>query len=99
MDMHYTDERKKINDRESKRLREQQQDELDFKKLSETAEGRRFIRRLMDECGVYRISYAPEDHSLTAYREGRRSIGLWLLSLFEELPDTYIKLLTEITHE
>lgn len=92
---HYDDEQ---IDRASERDMNRVLDELDFEKLVNGVEGRRFIRRLLAETGVNSQSYAGDTH-LTAYREGRRSIGLWIYDLFKAYPDGYIKLIKETNND
>jgi hypothetical protein len=70
----------------------------DFEQVCKTTEGRRFIRRVLGECGVYQSSFTG-DAQTTAYREGMRTIGLWLVSLFDKNPDAYIQLLTEKSND
>lgn len=79
---------------EQARLREVLLANADFKAVIDTAEGRRFVRRVLAECGVHQCSFSS-DAGQMAFREGRRSVGLWLQSLFLEFPDQYLKLLGE----
>ncbi|WKJ88765.1 hypothetical protein QZJ86_12105 [Methylomonas montana] len=82
--------------REAEHRRQAILDKTDFKAIIDTAEGRRFIRRVLAECGVHKLSYNFTDTgSNTAFKEGKRSIGLWLQSLFVDCPDQYIQLLKE----
>jgi dihydroorotase len=54
-------------------------------------EGRRFLWQLIGSAGVFQQSFAA-DPMATAFNEGRRSIGLALLSrLQDESPDLYLK--------
>ena len=76
------------------RLRQSLQAAADFSAVITTAEGRRFVRRVLAECGVHQCSFS-DDALKTAFKEGRRSVGLWVQSLFLEFPDQYIKLLGE----
>ena len=66
----------------------------DFQAVLATPEGRRFVRRVLAESGVHQASFAA-DGLLMAYREGRRSLGLWLQGLFMDFPDQYLQLLKE----
>jgi hypothetical protein len=52
-----------------------EQDMKDIWALLSTREGARFFSRLLDLCGLYRMSYEPGDTHLTAFREGQRNIG------------------------
>jgi hypothetical protein len=66
----------------------------DFKAVIDTPQGRRFVRRLLGECGVHQSSMHTDALTM-AYKEGRRSLGLWLQALFADLPDQYLKMLME----
>lgn len=64
----------------------------DFARLMAMPEAKRFINDLLDRCGVYHSSYSTEPLEM-AHREGKRSIGLWVLSQFNQSKDLYIELL------
>ena len=65
-----------------------------FKKLALDDSGRRFINLLLAETGVlHRCSFDREAPDAMAFMEGQRSIGLKVLSLFDTMPDVYIKFL------
>jgi hypothetical protein len=51
------------------------QDEQDIRALLSTREGARFFARLLELCGVYRLSYVPGDTHATAFNEGKRNVG------------------------
>lgn len=52
-------------------------------------DGRAFTRRLLAECGVFRLSMASDPH-MTAFNEGGRNVGLWLMAtMIETAPDAY----------
>ena len=50
-------------------------DRADMEALLPTREGARFFARLLELCGVYRLSYEPGDTHATAFKEGQRNIG------------------------
>lgn len=55
-----------------------------------TYAGRAFTRRLLADCGVYRLSFASDPH-FTAFNEGSRNIGLALLArMTTTAPDEYL---------
>ncbi len=57
--------------------------------------GRDFIWRLLTECGVYHTSFTGEVNS-TILNEGRRQIGLWVLTeMFDADPTAYITMQKE----
>lgn len=56
--------------------------------------GRRFVWKLLGECGLYRSSYHPS--ALIHFNEGQRSIGLALLaSLTADCPELYLTMQSE----
>ncbi len=69
-------------------------DTQDFNLMAGTPEGRRLLRRFMGVCGIYRQNFSGDSLN-TAFNEGQRSIGLWLIEQFNNCPDLYIQLLTE----
>jgi hypothetical protein len=67
----------------------------DLKAILATPHGRRFFWRVLGQAGVLRTSF---DHSgaVTAFNEGRRSIGLWAWAEMEEsMPEAYTQMLAE----
>lgn len=55
--------------------------------------GRSVLYRVLESCGVWRTSFA-DDPLRTAFAEGRRQVGLMLLSEIAELPgDAHLRLL------
>jgi len=50
----------------------------DFKNVLSTKSGIRFVAKLIDMCGVFRTSFSS-DPIKTAFMEGQRNIGLYLL--------------------
>lgn len=78
--------------RKAKRQREA--DLADLRAVAATPGGVRVLRRILERCGVYKLSYAP-DAGATAFNEGMRNIGLWILSEVEEsAPEQIVALLT-----
>ena len=43
------------------------------------AEGRRLVRRILEQSNAFGASYAKADALATAYNEGLRAVGLWLM--------------------
>lgn len=74
--------------------RQQQQDKEDFLELMSTKAGRRFIKALLVDCGVFRSSYTGSAE--TYFREGRRDVGLRVLARINEwCPQLYATLMQE----
>ena len=80
--------------RDIKRQIDQLRAVKDFCAVAETEEGRGLIRGILADCSVYASTFT-NDPLTTAYREGKRSVGLWILEQFAACPDLYIKFLTE----
>jgi hypothetical protein len=83
---------------ELRRQVDEQQAEQDFMAIAETPEGRRFIKHLLAECHVYQSTFTG-DALTSAHREGKRTVGLWVLEQFTACPDLYLQFLTEKTHD
>ena len=63
---------------EDRRLRAAEH-ESDMRWLIDNTRGRRFLRHLLDQAGVFRLSFNG-DALTTAFREGERRAGLVLLA-------------------
>lgn len=65
-------------------------EKLEVREILKTYEGRKLIWRILEQCGVYRVSFTG-DALETAFREGQRSTGLWILTeiVFTNGPDTF----------
>ena len=58
--------------------------------------GRRFVWAILSNAGVFRISHAPGDPYQTAFREGERNVGNWLLSDINAIcPELYAPMVAE----
>lgn len=74
--------------RELERL-EQQSEESDVKWLMSNKRGRRIIWRLLNQSGVFRLSFNT-DSMLMAFAEGNRNFGNRILSLVHsQCPELY----------
>lgn len=95
--MNYVDfdelEAKKKND--ELLLRQQSED---FEWLMSEKRGRRIIRNLLEEAGVWRSTFS-ETPTIAAFKEGRRNMGLRLLNLIEQTPHFHLILSKESDNE
>lgn len=63
---------------------------VDFREVLKAYEGREMVWRIMEQCGIFRTSFTGDAQG-TAFREGQRSIGLWVLTeiVFTNGPDMF----------
>jgi hypothetical protein len=89
-----TDEQIVAAVREKEERRRQREIE-DLTKLIDTAHGRRFVWKLLGQCGVFRLSYSGELAS-TSFNEGQRNIGLGLFAeIMAHCPNLYLLMAEE----
>lgn len=73
----------------------QKLERAELEDLLKSSSGRSVLWRILATCGIYSRSLSETD-SLTAFQEGRRSIGLELLLLIRDNdPEAYIKMQSE----
>lgn len=66
-----------------------------FRWLMGSKRGRAIMRRLLAKTGLYRTSF-NNSGSVTAFNEGQRNFGLWLMAQIEtNCPDRYVLMLQE----
>lgn len=76
----------------AKLLRERELNDLRF--LLNSPEGRRYLWRLMEFCGVYKTSFTGS--SETFYLEGQRNVGLLVIrDIMETEPEAYLLMIKE----
>jgi hypothetical protein len=82
-------------DKEVRDKLERENEEADIKWLMSSKRGRRTMWRLLDQAGVFRLSF--NTNALTmAFSEGNRNYGLRLLALIHSLcPELYPTMLKE----
>lgn len=69
----------------------------DIEEILNSKAGRRFTWRMLERAGVYRTSF-NNSGSVTAFNEGRRDIGLFLMAEIHEIaPEQYLAMLRENT--
>lgn len=80
----------KINPEE---VRAKAKTEAEFNRLNElgdirivlsTKSGKKFVKRILDKAGIFSQSFCRTESDKTAFNEGRRALGLWLLSELTE---------------
>ncbi len=96
--MDFSDPQDAIN---SKKFNERERDDRareleDFRWIMSTKEGRRFIRRMIERCHLYKTSFTG--NNTTFYLEGERNIGILLLAeLNSSCPEQYGVMMKEHT--
>lgn len=67
----------------------------DMRWVMSNKRGRRFMRELLEQAGVFRLSFTPDPH-VTSFNEGQRNLGLSVLAqLTENAPESYALMLSE----
>lgn len=94
----YLDDEHQREQREQLQQAKAAQDAQDFASMAASPEGRRWLRRLLEECRIYQSTFTGDALS-SAFQEGRRSTGLWVLEQFNHSPELYRQLLEEQQHE
>ena len=73
-----------------------EQNKEDLKEILSSVGGRRFLWKLLEECGVYKISFTGDNY--TIFNEGKRQIGLRLIEdIFNAFPWAYAEMRLEAT--
>jgi hypothetical protein len=81
----------KIREEKTRQKLRQDNEDNDLRFLLATDQGRRFIWKLLEMCGVFKSSFTGS--SETFFLEGQRNIGLKLLSdIMRVDPDSYLKM-------
>jgi hypothetical protein len=80
---------------EERRKRYRDREIGDIRKILALPEGRRFMWRIMEFAGPTRLSFSQNDRT-TAFNEGRREVGLFLLKdIMEVKPEAFIQMQRE----
>jgi hypothetical protein len=67
----------------------------DLRWVMSNKRGRRFVHSLLEQAGVYRLSFMADPH-VTSFNEGQRNLGLAVLAqLTEHAPESYALMLSE----
>lgn len=68
----------------------------DLKWVMSNKRGRRFVHALLEQAGVFRLSFTAGDPYATAFNEGKRNDGLRVLEqLMVHAPESYASMLSE----
>lgn len=97
LDVFKIDEANKDSQKEFDKRRIRELDDL--QKVLKIPEGRRLIRRLLEEAGIFKASFS-QNSMLTAFNEGKRDQGLWLIRDIDEAdPNAYAQIQREYYSE
>lgn len=68
----------------------------DIRVVARSAEGRRFLWRLLGKAGIFRGSFVPGQPDVTNFNEGQQNLGLWLLKEIDAAStEIYLKMRRE----
>ena len=85
---------KRIDEKKYKEKLFKDKEKSDLKFLLNTEQGRRFIWRYLEFCGVYKSSFTGS--SQTFFLEGQRNVGLKLVAeIVDAQPEMYLKMMIE----
>ena len=77
-----------------------QWDDENLRSILKLKYGREFLWRFLSKCGVFRQSLEPDNMYITAFNEGRRSIGNALLTQVIRLnPEAYLLMMKAAKQE
>lgn len=89
------DEEKQLADREQQQKLHSERQRDDVIHVMSSADGRRFIWRLLENANVFASSFTG-DNNATNFNEGRRSEGLRLFNdVMRHCPDLYLTMAKE----
>lgn len=89
-----------VQQAEIKQRSRQQKESADVVAVMSTAEGRRFVKRILDAAGVYQTSFVRGESDATAFNEGRRNVGLLILAAIDSAdPQSYDLMMQESRKE
>lgn len=88
---------REAQERDRLRLMREYQLSEDFRGIMATDGGRRFIWFMLEEFGAFK-AMPIESHAQMAYMEGRRNVGLMLISKIQaDCPERYQQMINENT--
>lgn len=76
---------------ETKAFLQREQEIADLRAVMSTAEGRRFIWKMLGDAGVFSPTFIAGAPDVSAFNEGARNVGLRLLGdITSEAPEQYL---------
>lgn len=68
----------------------------DLRWVMSNKRGRRFMHGLLEQAGVFKLSFTPSDPHATSFNEGQRNLGLQVFAqLTEHASESYALMLSE----
>ena len=61
----------------------------DFEFVMSSAQGRRFVNRILEISGVFQSTFVRGDAHATSFKEGQRNVGLVLMADINSDPDIF----------
>lgn len=86
-------DREEVADRKNRRKAKASQAQIDMQRVCSEPEGRRTLARILVETGYIAASFVPNDPLSTAYREGQRSIGIFLQAALINAGDDLLRVI------
>lgn len=89
---------KQVSRKASKEKAERERADNDLRGLMASEAGRRIVWRLLEKCNIFRLSFNPSlsELGVTAFNEGKRQVGLELLSDVQRVAEgEYLLMLKE----
>lgn len=88
-----TTEQQREEDAQNARIKRANEVE-DFRAVMGTPAGQRVMRRIIEQAGIFRLSFAGEHPHTTSFNEGARNIGLFLTNeIIEICPEKWVELM------
>ncbi len=85
----------RAEERELRKREQANNDAMDIVWLMSEPQGRRVVHTMLSKAGIWRTSFSPDPYT-TAFNEGQRNIGLWLLSVVQQFtPRQYTAMIEE----
>ena len=97
-DNYNTDDVEQVRGRKKRHELESEQRREEFRVLLQSRAGRAVIWRILEEAGIYRQSFTG-DAEHTFFNEGRRKVGLEIISWFNDLAEEGEKQFALMTSE
>jgi len=90
-------DKKQVNEKRTKKGREDFRIKNIVLDIMQTSQGREYFYGLLEFCHIWRLTFDPENQSITCFREGERNVGLKVLAdINQASPDLYHQMCREM---